>query len=107
MGLAAVTAEGSRKRYAITEEGRRELEAHRAATEAILQRLQQAGERHARERPGPLLRAMENLKLVLRMRAGHWSPEQLAAATDILDDAAKQIERLGGENRTRSEKGSP
>lgn len=94
MGLAAVTVEGTRKLYAITDEGRRELEAHRAGTEAVLQRMQQAGERHTRERPGSLLRAMENLKMVLRMRGGQWSPDQLAAATDVIDNAAKQIERL-------------
>jgi DNA-binding PadR family transcriptional regulator len=94
MGLAAVTVEGTRKLYAITDEGRRELEANRAATEAILQRMQQAGERHTRERTGSLLRAMENLRMVLRMRGGQWAPEQVAAATEIIDKAAQQIERL-------------
>jgi DNA-binding PadR family transcriptional regulator len=94
MGLAAVTIEGTRKLYSITEEGKRELEANRATTDAILQRMQQAGERHTRERPGPIMRAMENLKMVLRMRGGQWSPQQLAAVTDVIDNAAKQIERL-------------
>lgn len=94
MGLAAVTVEGTRKLYAITDEGRRELEAHRDVAEAILERMQQAGERHARDRSGPIVRAMENLKMVLRMRAGQWSPEQLAAVTDVIDDAARRIERL-------------
>jgi DNA-binding PadR family transcriptional regulator len=94
MGLAAVTIEGTRKLYSITDEGKRELEANRATTDAILQRMQQAGERHTRERPGPIMRAMENLKMVLRMRGGQWSPQQLAAVTDVIDNAAKQIERL-------------
>jgi len=94
MGLAAVTVEGPRKLYTITDEGKRELEANRAATEAILQRIQQAGERHARDWPGPIMRSMENLKMVLRMRGGQWSSEQLAAVTDLIDNAAKQIERL-------------
>ena len=94
-GLAAVTVEGTRKLYSITGEGRRELEANRAATDATLQRMQETGERHTRDRSGPIVRAMENLKMVLRMRAGQWSSEQLlATVTDIIDNAAKQIERL-------------
>jgi DNA-binding PadR family transcriptional regulator len=97
MGLAAVTAEGSRKLYAITEQGRRELDSNRSATDAILNRMQQAGEQHARDRSGPIMRAMENLKLVLRMRGDQLSPGQLAAITDIIDDAAKRIERLSTE----------
>jgi DNA-binding PadR family transcriptional regulator len=94
MGLAAVTVEATRKLYSITDEGKRELEANRAAIDAILQRMQQAGERHARDYSGPIIRAMENLRMVLRMRGGQWSSEQLAAVTDIIDNAAKQIERL-------------
>jgi len=95
MGLAAVTVEGTRKLYSITDQGRRELDANREMTDAILHRLQQAGERHARDRSGPIMRAMENLRMVLRMRGDQLPPDQLAAVTDIIDNAAKQIERLG------------
>ena len=94
MSLAASTADGARKLYTITEAGRRELAANRAATDAIFQRMKQTGERHARERSGPIVRAVENLKLVLRMRGHEWLPEQMATATDIIDNAARQIERL-------------
>ena len=94
MGLAAVTVDGTRKLYAITDQGRHELEANRAATDAILNRMRLAGERHARDGSGPIVRAMENLKLVLRMRGDGLSPEQLAAVTDTIDEAAKRIERL-------------
>jgi len=94
MGLAAVKADGTRKSYAITEEGKRELKANRAQTESILLRMKRAGEQHAYERPPQIVRAMENLKLVLRMRGGQWTTEQLAGVTDIIDNAAKQIERL-------------
>lgn len=40
MGFAAVTVEGTRKLYSMTDEGKRELEANRAAIAAILQRMQ-------------------------------------------------------------------
>ncbi|HEX4123436.1 MAG TPA: PadR family transcriptional regulator, partial [Tepidisphaeraceae bacterium] len=69
MGLAAVTVDGTRKLYAITEEGKRDLEANRGQVDALLARMREAGERHAHDRPAPILRAMENLKLVLRMRS--------------------------------------
>jgi DNA-binding PadR family transcriptional regulator len=94
MGLAEVKTEGARKLYSITDLGRSELDAHRAATDAILERMQRAGERHARDESGPIARALENLKLVLRMRSAELSPDQVAAVTDIIDEAAKRIERL-------------
>ena len=94
MGWAAITVDGARKLYAITDEGRKELEANREATDAIFERMQQTGRRHANDNSGPIIRAIENLKLVLRMRGNSWAPEQLATVTDIIDNAAKQIERL-------------
>lgn len=94
MGLAAVAVEGTRKLYSITDEGKRDLEANRRQVDAVLVRMREAGERHVHERPVPIMRAMENLKLVLRMRSGQFSPQQLDAVTDIIDTAAKQIERL-------------
>ena len=94
MGLAAVKAEGTRKLYTITEEGQRDLAANRAAVDAILQRMQRAGEQAVQDRPPQIMRAMENLKMALRMRSGQWSREQLDAVTDIIDNAARQIERL-------------
>ena len=59
-----------------------------------MQRMQRAGEQHNHERPAQIMRAMENLKMVLRMRSGQLSPEQLSTVTDIIDSAAKQIERV-------------
>ena len=56
MGLAEVAVEGSRKLYSITDAGRQELAANRAATDGILDRMRQAGERHSRDRSGPIMR---------------------------------------------------
>ena len=94
MGLASVSAEGSRKLYVATDSGREELQEKQNSVDAILERLQAASERFVRERPPQILRAMENLKTVLRLRSGSWSPDQLVAVTDIIDEAAKKIERL-------------
>ncbi|MGC4032912.1 MAG: PadR family transcriptional regulator [Tepidisphaeraceae bacterium] len=94
MGQAAVSIDGTRKLYAITDAGLTELDANRQQVDHLLARLREAGERHVHDRPVPIMRAMDNLKLVLRLRSGQFTPEQLATVTDIIDDAAKKIERL-------------
>ena len=94
MGLAAVTVDGTRKLYTITEEGRRDLAEKLPQVEAMITRMRAAGERHVHERPMPIMRGMENLRLVLQMRSGDLTGTKLDAVTDILDNAAKAIERL-------------
>lgn len=94
MGLAHVTSEGSRKLYQASQQGLQELSDKRAEVDQTLARVRQASEQFLRERPPQILRAMENLKNVLRMGSGRWNAEQLAAVTEILDEAAREIERL-------------
>ena len=94
MGFANVTAEGARKLYTITDAGLAELESNRVRLDAALERLRNIGQTNARERPTPILRAMENLKLVLRMRSDSLTQKQIIEISDIIDAAAKQIERL-------------
>lgn len=95
MGYAQVEAEGGRKSFRITEEGKAFLAANRAAIDDLQARI---GAR-PRGRPGgvpaPIIRGMENLKLALRLRLrqGPLDPkaaEQIAAA---LDAAAQTVER--------------
>ena len=93
MGQTTVTTEGTRKLYSITPEGARVLAENKAVTDLIFARMEQAGERQSHERPPQIVRAVENLRMVLKMRAGNLTPEQINAITDILDDAAKKIER--------------
>jgi DNA-binding PadR family transcriptional regulator len=96
MGYALVGAEeaGGRKRYQITEEGKAFLAANRAAVEALSSRF--GGQRGAPGGPpASVLRAMENLKLALRLRLRQGpldvtSAETIAAA---LDAAAQAVER--------------
>jgi len=96
MGYVALAAEeASRKRYAITAEGEAFLAANRAAAEALLARVGEPGEPGRGGVPAPVLRAMENLKLALRLRLRQ-GPLEPAAATAIaaaLDAAATAVEQ--------------
>lgn len=94
MGFAQVATEGARKLYSITDGGQAELTESKAAVESLLERMKHASHHMARERPPQLIRAMENLRMVLRMRGGQLTQDQLNSVIDIIDGAAKQIERL-------------
>lgn len=96
LGHATVTADGTRKLYAITDEGRKALEENKAAVDAIFARMDRVRAEHAGGPAPQLERAMMNLKMALRMKqVGSLTTEQVHALTDILDAAAKQIERMG------------
>ena len=97
--LAVDTADGSsRKRYSATDAGREFLAAHRATTDELMARMQGgvdgAGPRGGR--PPPVTRAIENLKLAMRMRLSGdpLTPAQARAFAAVLDHAAQQIESL-------------
>lgn len=97
--LAVDTADGSsRKRYSATDAGREFLAANRATTDALMARMQAgvdgAGPRGGR--PPQVTRAIENLKLAMRMRlsAEALTPAQASAFAAVLDHAAQQIESL-------------
>jgi len=95
MGLAQLEAnEGAKKLYALTDEGREQVVAKRADAEHLLARLAQAKERTSAGRMPQILRAMENLKLALRLRAergvNEAEAQTIAAA---LDAAAQAVER--------------
>jgi len=86
--------QGGRKLYTITAEGEAFLAANRAQVDAIFARFERADD----ERRGdiaPLLRAMENLRMAVRLRVKRRdaTPAQIQAIADALDAAAKAIER--------------
>lgn len=88
------TGEGAKKLHAITAEGQAYLDANRPAVDALFARMAEAS--RARGEPAPqVLRAMENLKLALRLRLsrGPLSEEQANAMAAALDAAATSIER--------------
>jgi DNA-binding PadR family transcriptional regulator len=96
LSYVAVSAsgEGAKKLFEITEQGRAFLKANRPALDALLARMGEvAGTRQ--ERP-QVLRAMENLKLALRLKltSGALTQEQLDEVAAILDAAAGKVEKV-------------
>jgi len=96
LGYAALEAsEGGKKLYAITEEGRAALAANRPAVEAILARMRAVRAAGDGGPPAPLLRAMENLKLALRLRVarGDLDEAKIRALAAGIDALALEVER--------------
>lgn len=94
-GLIRVeTTDGPRKLYAITPEGETELERNRAMAEEIFARIAAINARHGGGPAPQIIRAMENLKLALRLRLsqGPLAAEQVAKIANLLDEAAKSVE---------------
>ncbi len=89
---------GGRKSYSLTEGGKAYLEENRALADAMMARLNGtadgAGPRAGR--PPQVTRALENLKMAIRMRltSGALSVEQANAFAAVLDHAAQQVEKI-------------
>lgn len=88
--------DGPRKAFAVTGAGRAELADKDAEIEAVIARLKALGEQRDRAESPPVRRAMSNLHAVLRNRAIEkgFDTETAHAVADILDEAARRIERL-------------
>lgn len=88
--------DGTKKLHAITDAGRAFLEKNRPLLDALLARMEEAGKAQASGDAPQLVRAMENLKLALRLRLsrGPLTPEQADAVASILDSAANAVERV-------------
>ena len=96
LGHVTVAAgDGARKLHEITAEGRAFLDANRPAVDALLARMAEASRAHGGGPAPQVVRAMENLKLALRMRLsrGPLSEEQANAVAAALDAAATSVER--------------
>ncbi|MET0280346.1 MAG: PadR family transcriptional regulator [Steroidobacteraceae bacterium] len=95
LGHATVEEGEGKKRYSITDEGRRYLVANQPAVDAALARMQAVNARHGGGPAPQIIRAMENLKLALRLRMnrGPLSDDELAQVAAALDTAAVTIER--------------
>ncbi len=93
--IEARASEGAKKLYAITEAGLAQLAANRGDAEAALSRLDQLRQRSEIMDAGPVFRAMSNLKAVLHQRlSGAPDKQVLFSVADIIDEAARKIERL-------------
>lgn len=97
MGLIEeVAAEGSRKAFAATEDGKAHLETNAAEVDGLFERLAEAfPEREAGSHP-PIGRAIRNLMNALGHRVSHdgFDEALVHEITEILDEAAQRIERV-------------
>jgi DNA-binding PadR family transcriptional regulator len=93
--IAPQPGEGSKKLFALTDDGRDYLAANSEAVEAAFARMK-AAEAAFGAGPSPrIIRAMENLKLALRLKmgAGGLSDAQADCIADAIDAAAKAVEK--------------
>ena len=96
-GYASVSPEpGGKKLYAITPEGRVELEQSQTQLNGILARIEEAKKRSTAGSP-QIGRAIENLMTALRyrLRDGDLSPEDVKEIAAALDAAALAVEKKG------------
>ncbi|WP_434616859.1 PadR family transcriptional regulator [Azospirillum sp. B2RO_4] len=88
--------EGNKKLYEITEEGTAALAAAAQTVAAVRERIAHAKACRQRESSPQIVRAVENFKMALRMRLsrGDLTTEQTQAIADIIDNAARSVERI-------------
>ncbi len=93
--IEARAVEGAKKLFGITEAGQAHLTENRAEAEAALARLEHLRSRGEAMDAGPVFRAMNNLKTALQQRLANATDKQLLfSVADLIDDAARKIERL-------------
>ena len=90
------TGDGAKKLHEITAEGRAFLDANRRAVEALLVQMAETSRAHGGGTAPQILRAVENLKLALRLRLsrGPLSEEQINAVAAAVDAAATSVEQI-------------
>lgn len=99
MGLVeevASAAGGSRRNFALTDSGRTALETQRGVATAAFQRLADMAGETRRTDPAPVRRAMMNLRTaaIQRLTIGDGGTELAFRIAEILDEAARTVERL-------------
>ena len=92
LGHVSGTTEGTKRLFAITPSGSAALEEARPALDSMLARLAQGP---SREAIMPIKRAMENLRMALRMKlSGMEDPAIFGKITDMIDEMVRKIESL-------------
>ncbi|MDC7811234.1 PadR family transcriptional regulator [Sphingomonas koreensis] len=94
--IAEQASDDAKKIFAITTAGQAHLTEREEEVEALMERLAQIGTMRSRSHGSPVRRAMGNLRQVLQHRLGDGevSQETLHAVADLIDEAARKIERL-------------
>ncbi|MBI3439178.1 MAG: PadR family transcriptional regulator [Proteobacteria bacterium] len=96
LGLVTLTAEdGGKKLYAITDDGRAELEKNKETLEHINAHVEGVRARSVGGRSPQIMRAIQNFRtaLHLRMERGPLTDEQAQTIAAAIDAAAQTIER--------------
>lgn len=93
LGQVFATTEGTKRLFSITDAGKEALEQAKPVLDVMLARLSMAP---SRDDVMPVRRAMENLKMALRMKLGSRStnPEAMRKATNMIDELVRKIEAL-------------
>lgn len=92
LGHVSVTPEGTKRLFRITDSGQAVLNDSRDELEAVLARLTHGP---SREAVMPVKRAVENLRLALRMKlSDSTDPALFRTVTSMIDDLVRQIEAL-------------
>ncbi|MBS0254248.1 MAG: helix-turn-helix transcriptional regulator [Proteobacteria bacterium] len=94
--IEQLAGEGRGRAYGLTAEGAAELDGRAEEYQQLLGRLRALAEEGERHRAPPLRRAIANLFMALKGRAsaGDYSPDMAHQIAEILDEAARKIERL-------------
>ena len=94
--IAEQAGDGARKSFAVTDAGRAELDQRVDEFEKIVARLKALAEERERHSAPPLKRAMGNLFMAVRSRMGGTESdrETMHQIAEILDEAARKIERI-------------
>ncbi|WP_454280775.1 PadR family transcriptional regulator [Sphingomonas sp. Marseille-Q8236] len=94
--IAEQHSEGSKKRFAATDEGRAHLTQNSERVEALIARLRALGEHRDRIDAAPIRRAMGSLKVALgqRFARSDLSQESLHDIAAMIDELAQKVERL-------------
>lgn len=93
--LQESTDGGTKKRYAISEEGKALLAENQVLVDGIFTRMQLAARAFAGERPPEvLMEAMHTLKHALQLHRGEWTKEEVERVATILNKAAKDISSI-------------
>lgn len=96
--IEATSSEGSKKLFAITDEGRRVLKDEAASIEGLLSRMRiMARSMGGMRPPEEVFQAVQTLKTALKLHQRSWSEDEAKRVSDILNRAIAEIQ--DGENK--------
>jgi DNA-binding PadR family transcriptional regulator len=94
--VEAVAAEGAKRRFEITADGRNYLRENESALKSALTRMEMAARAVSGEAPpAPLHHAMHTLKAALLFHRGGWDTAETERVCKIIESAAEAIARGG------------